>query len=523
MRKGNFYIPRSAPPAREIEVMKLGGLRQDEKVLLLSLQGLVNRREPSLYAVDELGGGDPEFRWLEYLTTKGYRYRIVDDPYKLLDEYRWAMKGGVIYDPALTGSFYAAATLAGLEDAVLLSPELAKRLSLRILEDFHGRWKWDADAMEWAIQNLWPRTSRDVLYFYLYGIDPPEKGFSPTVPALDYLIAFRAFFLFAKASVFGKPPFVGLREREKEIVEKVLSEYPPNRLVLGTCIEGFNEHLSIYYASYYGNFTTYVYHHNLSFHSGYRPEGKFRHRPIEFRDLEDKVYLCFAFSDGDNLYAVERRGTQWADPKRGLVPLAWSQTPAALDLMPDAMEYFYSTATPNDYNIAGCSGIGYVDPEFYGRYYGEKRGEIFDEYLRITAAYMEKMDMREIWPLKDDLQIDRRHAQVIPNLNGIFSDYLTAESYENSIQQVEGVPVFRPLVDPWARGDDIAGEGFKDPNYIIGEIRAKTPKVRPAFMFIGLNNWTIMPSQVVDMIEALGSEYVVVRPDEFIHLYLESK
>ncbi len=52
----------------------------------------------------------------------------------------------------------------------------------------------------------------------------------------------------------------------------------------------------------------------------------------------------------------------WKDPARGKLPLAWAFNPNLSDRLPLMWDYFYATATDNDYFIAGDSGAGYINP-----------------------------------------------------------------------------------------------------------------------------------------------------------------
>ena len=88
----------------------------------------------------------------------------------------------------------------------------------------------------------------------------------------------------------------------------------------------------------------------------------------------------------------------WKDPVRGKLPLGWTISPSACMLIPDIVDYYYSTATDQDRFLGAVSGIGYAYPDSYGKRFREQdRRRVFDEFLDQTRTYMERMDLEEIW------------------------------------------------------------------------------------------------------------------------------
>ena len=53
----------------------------------------------------------------------------------------------------------------------------------------------------------------------------------------------------------------------------------------------------------------------------------------------------------------------WLKPGRGEIPYAWECLMNYTWIAPGMVEYFYTTATPNDYLIGCLSGPGYLYPE----------------------------------------------------------------------------------------------------------------------------------------------------------------
>ena len=51
----------------------------------------------------------------------------------------------------------------------------------------------------------------------------------------------------------------------------------------------------------------------------------------------------------------------WNAGGRGKIPLAWSYNPNMLQQYPDIIEYFYQTATENDYFVSNVGGAGWYN------------------------------------------------------------------------------------------------------------------------------------------------------------------
>lgn len=132
----------------------------DIKLLLTTLQGIVNREKPRIYV--QQNKVDP---WLNDLKVP---YKIHDDAMDVFKAYANDIEGIVVYDPKIPDSINVATTLAGLKNAVVSSPELAKQLTaepynLEVIEDFQGKFKNRLEAYTWQYENLWSKTTKRML------------------------------------------------------------------------------------------------------------------------------------------------------------------------------------------------------------------------------------------------------------------------------------------------------------------------------------------------------------------------
>src|SRR6266545_245433 len=117
----------------------------DEALAVACLQGIINRDSPRLYVLSRRNAR-PQY-WLELLTQEGRwlhgrEQTPLHDLGALVRHAGSALKGAVIWDPAVPASVNVATTVAGVQNAVALSPELADRYlaewRLPVIKDLRG-------------------------------------------------------------------------------------------------------------------------------------------------------------------------------------------------------------------------------------------------------------------------------------------------------------------------------------------------------------------------------------------------
>jgi hypothetical protein len=300
---------------------------------------------------------------------------------------------------------------------------------------------------------------------------------------------------------------------------------------------------------------------NLTVHSGIKVDpAKFRQKDIDPPELDmTKGYVSITITEGDNLgmmleqflyqadevYNEEFR--MWHSPFQGKVPIGWAFSMLALDLAPDILAYFYETATPRDCIYCAASGIGLMDPtgssyEDLMRHkrgeiditkvwnsvgYGKKAGdpdEILDDFLEMTDDYMKKLDMDLVLVPRGEKNVLERYASRISGLSGIMADYGVLVRYDlpgkplrgygNSTLMLDGgVPALVTVYD----GPE---SGRKTPEGVRDRIlKIASGFERPVFMSL-MSHWGRM-RQMAELKELLPEDFVLVRPDELVHLYRE--
>jgi hypothetical protein len=163
LRNGSLVWPPDQalptfPKPHDLEAADLSSLSGDQQALLVTLQGIVNRRRPRLYFY--WGTDATNQTWLPDLNVP---YRSNSDPWSLIERHRSEIRGAVIYDPNLPDTVNLATNLAGLKGGVIATAELATSLNLPVMDDLRGRFSDKLAAYNWALSDLWPKMTDRML------------------------------------------------------------------------------------------------------------------------------------------------------------------------------------------------------------------------------------------------------------------------------------------------------------------------------------------------------------------------
>jgi hypothetical protein len=149
-------LPSFAPP-RHLDVGDARTSDGRDRLLLTTLQGVVNRRRPELYHLFD----DVDATWL---ASTGVPLTHHDEPMDLVAKYADRVRGAILYDPAVPDTVNVATTMAGLEDAVVADAEQAARYGLAVLADLRGQFIDDpVQTYRWQLEHLFPRCTRRLL------------------------------------------------------------------------------------------------------------------------------------------------------------------------------------------------------------------------------------------------------------------------------------------------------------------------------------------------------------------------
>lgn len=488
-------------PARHLLVVDIREAPGSQQMLFTTLEGLVNRERPRIYLVQTTPEGerpaDERGRfWLRHLDVP---FTVLESPWQLLDRFADAVRGTIVYDPAVPDTINVATTLAGLESAVVAAPKLAERLGTRyglpVLSDLRDRFTDAMDAYTWQYEELWPRTTHRMLI----GL-PPRRG-QPFGMLRDYAVANAAI-------VYWLDPTDAM---ERDLYERILADVETNTPFLGwfprggegesSGVELLSEHGVITFAANWFQ--------NLTVFSARCCHELLDPQVLPTPSLEDKIYVTFSFSDGDNLaYDQDYLRWLWADPARGQVPMNWTISPALWDAAPAILRYYRETATPNDLLVAGVSGVGYI-------YTTPWPDDTFRLFTGLTGRYMDRAGFDILWV----------HNMV--NGQSVDVSQSDAQAYVDDVDPLgmmllsgpPGVGIFAGTTPhsfgPWA----VSAADAQD---WIAEASGDWDGDSPLFLSVHLSAWEISPSDVVEIASSLGPDYVVVRADQYFELIREA-
>jgi hypothetical protein len=223
---------------------------------------------------------------------------------------------------------------------------------------------------------------------------------------------------------------------------------------------------------------------------------------------QDKVYVSFVMTDGDNLQYDQHRLRQlWDDPARGTVPISWSMSPLMLDAAPHMLNHFLGTATPADYLMAGPSGAGYVYPTPYP-------DQAFESYANVSGRYMRQSGLRGLYALNHvrghDVGYEPSAARAVERFmrpDGVVLNIFFDAPFRNRTLP-GGTPV---TSGPIATSVDQAKSQ-------IADAITDWDGSKPRFVTLGVLSWSMGPTQLAEVAASLGDDVEVVRADDLFAL-----
>jgi hypothetical protein len=295
---------------------------------------------------------------------------------------------------------------------------------------------------------------------------------------------------------------------ESTLLNSFLSSMAP-----GSCYMGWwpEEGPGIERASVYGISTVASdFCANLTVHSGMPRTIQVKPIPPKPR-LQNKIYVAFILSDGDNLQYVEHLMRKlWNNPDRGAVPIGWTVSPAMVDAMPGALNFYHQSATPNDNLISGPSGWGYTYPNDW------PDQSMLNQFVAKTEEYNERAGLRVITVWNGinggiDQSVGETYADFAPSLLGV-----TAQNTGGPLSIYNDSLPGKPLSCNYCTGE----QAMKDH---IASASIGWNGTEPRFVIIQAQPWTdVKPSNFKNVMNSLNSNYSVVRPDHLFQLLRES-
>ena len=469
----------------------------EEMYLFSSLKGIINMTQPRIFSYEGDDFAEGPYTWLNSLGIKYTEHGNI--PWNVLQKYLSEIEGLIVYDPNQDHTVNLATTLAKDKKALIAAPSLLPMLTaapynLPILEDLRDRYTNKLEIYQDLFDNYWLDIDKRILI----GLSPDRhKG------------SLREYAVALGAAVIWLDPDVAI---ESALLNKFLESMPPEANYMGWWPE---EGPGVDRASRYGIATIASdYSTNLTFHSGMPRTIKPRPMPAK-PDLENKIYVAFILSDGDNLQYVEHLMRKlWNNSDRGRVPIGWTISPAMVDAMPGALNYYHSSARDGDNLISGPSGYGYTYPNHWP---STNSYAALKQFVKKTEEY--------------NIQAGIRVATIWNTITGgigtrsgiIFAD--NASTLLGMTGQNTGAPLVvynnslpgMPLSCNYCTGE----EAMKD--HIASAARGWNGR-NPRFVIIQAQPWNnVTPTSFKNVANSLdANDYVVVRPDHIFQLIREA-
>ncbi|MEQ4204871.1 GxGYxYP domain-containing protein [Actinopolymorpha sp. B17G11] len=485
-------LPHFARPRHLDVVNLLSPVPNDEKVMFTTLQGLVNRSRPRLYLLHTEEEG--AYTWLEDLGLPWDE----QDRWEMLSKYQTEAKGMVVWDPSIPDTVNVATTLAGIHDALAVSPQLAARLSeapyrLTTLVDLRDRFDSGLDAYRWQFEELWDKTTHRMVV----ALNPEvHLGFFR-----DYAVANRAMVFWLEVNA----------AEERALLEDMLSAVDPYTPYMGwfasdiagefAGTELVSQHAAyVVPADWFANGTVFA---------GARPPVSDQQQSPPTPRLENRIYVTFTLGEGDNFaYNQHHMRNLWENDARGSVPINWTTNPLLADGAPAILAHYQQTATENDYLVAGPSGAGYIYPTAWP-------DATFSTYTATTGAYMKRTGMDSIQILNRvdhedvDLSDEKAHqfaTDVRPR------GWFIHHTDHTEMQVVAGVP----------QATGYLVNSVEQTKNAIAESAADWDGTSPLFVSIAPIAWSMNPADLAEVANSLSDDYTVVRGDHFLDLAREA-
>jgi hypothetical protein len=401
------------------------GQSSENKLIAMSIAGIVNRDAPRLYlrnVYETWSYSETDETWENlYKTAGGTNFTVISDINVLVQTFKSFLKGAITYDATLTYSNFtgqsfrwqaeAAAMLGGLTDCIPVpstntSIDINKPTLVDLPDFVNGQptiqvsaklelaeHNWNNPALtaeqryfawlDWSLDNLLPRcnTSR----FYLREIT-------------DWAVNQRMFQLNLAGTEDLR--FTSLSDEKAAKIERVmtyLKSKRPNEIfhVYGWMRpEPLVQWISAWGGSFHETLLS-----NLSWHHVFPVDNNYEYkRPADINfsttALENKYYVLFVASEGDaGNWNMGFQGGAWQSPTRGQVPLAWGFSLQMFEEFPFVAQYYYGTATANDGFMSVATPLGYAYPDVFP-----------DSYLpdakAKTTALMEKFNVNSVYAYK---------------------------------------------------------------------------------------------------------------------------
>ena len=380
-----------------IDVIMGKDISEEEKQTFVALQGLVNAKETRMAVyIDNVE------KWANQYGYKAVKATSRSDRDALVLKYASEISGVVIYDNKAANKIpdiaNLAATVANIKSAIPMTENLYKAwikrgIKLPVVEDLTDLQFSDrVDVYNYLYDNYWKDCTKRLLFIQ-----------NPTYHQMhDLASATGAAIVFLSCSSDDR--------KELNLMKKFMGDMTPGESML----VGWNgqERELMTVAAQKGLSCVPADFFNAPSLFAQDIDVKINDVP-DMPEVENKIYIAFYLSDGDNIqYDMNAMREYWDNARayRGKIPINWTISPALVDIAPGMMNYYYSQATDMECFVSGPSGMGYTIPvNSFGPNMGNnfKNDDYFSAFVTMTDRYLAQAGLRAV-TIWDNLSASQR-------------------------------------------------------------------------------------------------------------------
>jgi hypothetical protein len=486
------------------------GLSNADALTLSALQGLANRRRPTLART--VRGGAAEL-WLNatrdlWGTPLNYSLSAAGLPALVAALAPAIPLAGYVLCSLADASANAGAAFAAARSALLVTPDnapLAAGAGLRLLADVRGRdWAWAAAALNNSAGFAFSRS--------VTTLQQPAKA---ACCMTDYSVAYGALQWWEASAASAA-------------AQRAWGALAPGFAALGW---GPDELDTVTAASRAGGAVVASdWASNLDVLSAFDVAGLAQRRaPPPPPPPAPAHTVCFLMSDGDNvqfLLGGFATGEAWfGSPARGSVAMGWTLSAATADLAPIVPHLLYANASAVDGFVGGVSGAGYFYPDevLAG---GSDGGARLAALAALTAGAMAKADLRVLNVLARGAGVSAAAAEALlaqPQIGALlwypFDDY---SGLRGSVAWSSGgKPVIGGRFNLWGNGSDPSGPTFMNVTGMAAALlaQARDPASASGYSLVPVHAWSHSVAdvaQVMALVREGGGGVEAVTPEVLV-------
>lgn len=379
---GSFPIFPQATQLDVADITNIGsdaGENEDLKILLTTLEGIVNRTQPRIYLTDT--GIDAQEGTTFWTSQFDIPLNAVADPMTLLTKYASEVAGIVVYDPNVLDTINLATTIAGVKGGIVASPRLATLLNAApynfptLVDTTTLGLTTNLEVYQYELDNYGTQVGGRMIF----GHDPTNVAMADCL--IDYAVATQSAVVWLDSQ----------QSAQLDLLAGFYANLQSNAPYLGWWVSepsgvgaSAQYHVPVFAADWSRNLTAFS-----GIHQTISPPTP----PAPPALDTTKAYVAIFMSDGDNLQENQHLiPIKWSDPNRGSVPISWTTQPALVDVAPVILQYYQHSATPNDVLVSGPSGLGYTYPQRWT----QSSGDSFAPYAVRSANYLSRAGLRVI-------------------------------------------------------------------------------------------------------------------------------